>query len=92
MFQAVSRGEFNLNGFRNRDLRGLLYASETTDPREIRRRSGAVTRKLRLLRAHGLINKVPRTHRYILSEKGRCVITALLSARAADTAKLAAAA
>jgi hypothetical protein len=92
LLEAVSRGEFTINGFRNRDLRGLLYGSETNNPRESRRRSGAVTRKLRLLRAHGLIRKVPRTHRYMLSDKGRIVITALLTARAADTAKLAAAA
>jgi hypothetical protein len=92
LLQAVSRGEFTITGFRNRDVRGLLYAAETKDPNETRRRSGAVTRKLRLLRAHGLIRKVPKTHRYIVSEKGRLAITALMTARSADTAKLAAAA
>jgi hypothetical protein len=92
LLQAVSRGEFTISGFRNRDLRALLYPVQTTDPGESRRRCGAVTRKLRLLRAHGLIHKVPRTHRYMVSDKGRTAITALLTARAADTAKLAAAA
>jgi hypothetical protein len=92
LLEAVNRGEFILTGFRNRDLRTLLYATETTDPKEARRRSGAVTRQLRLLRAHGLIHKVPKTHRYQVSENGRKAITALLTARAADTAKLAAAA
>ncbi len=57
-----------------------------------RRRSGVVTRKLRLLRAHGLIRKVSRTHRYFLSAKGQVVVAALLAARQADTATLAAAA
>lgn len=85
---AVSRGEFVLNGFRNRDLQGLLYESPARDKREKRRRSGAVTRKLRLLRAHGLVRKVPRTHRYQLSHKGRELVTALLAARAADVRKL----
>jgi hypothetical protein len=41
-----------------------------------------------LLRAHGLIRKVSHTHRYLVSPKGRTVITALLSARQADTAQL----
>ena len=32
---------------------------------------------LRILRAHGLIHKVPHTHRYQVSEKGRQVIAAV---------------
>ena len=92
LLDAVGRGEFTVTGFRNRDLRGLLYATETNDPAEARRRSGAVTRKLRLLRAHGLIRKVPKSHRYMVTDQGRIAITALSTARAADTAKLAAAA
>jgi hypothetical protein len=51
--------------------------------------SAAVTRKLRLLRAHGLITKVPSTHRYVLSEKGREACSAILTARQADTTTLA---
>jgi hypothetical protein len=88
LFQAVNRGEFNVNGFRNRDLRPLLYPTESPDAPTVRRQAAAITRKLRLLRAHGLIHKVPKTHRYVLSPQGRQVITALLAARAADTVKL----
>ncbi|MBM4294521.1 MAG: hypothetical protein FJ126_06395 [Deltaproteobacteria bacterium] len=40
-----------------------------------RRQSSAVTRKLRLLRAHGLIKKVPITHRHLLTTKGSKTIT-----------------
>jgi len=47
-----------------------------------------MTRKLRLLRAHGLIRKVSGTHRYVVSEKGRRIITALLAARQADVEQL----
>jgi hypothetical protein len=43
---------------------------------------------LRLLRAHGLIHKVPKTHRYMVSEPGRKAITALLAARNASTDEL----
>ncbi len=92
LLEAINRGEFTLNGFRNRDLQGWLYESKPADDREARRRSGAVTRKLRMLRAHGLIRKVPKTHRYVLTAAGRRSVTALLAARAADTAKLVAAA
>lgn len=86
---AVNRGEFAIHGFRNRDLRALLSPYGTPDPHQARRQSAAMGRKLRLLRAHGLIRKVSHTQRYVLSPKGRIVINALLAARAADTAKLA---
>ncbi len=92
LLEVVNRGEFMLNGFRNRDLRALRYGPKPTDPKEARRQSAAVTRKLRMLRAHGLNCKVQKTHRYRLTRKGTQAITALLTARAADTAKLASAA
>lgn len=82
LLAAVSRGEFTLNGLRNRDLQRLLW--EPTDertPQEAKRRSGKATRLLRLLRAHGLIAKVPTTHRYQLTDLGRQIITAVLTAR-----------
>ncbi len=59
---------------------------------EIRRRAGRVTRQLRLLRAHGLLQKVPHTHRYQLTAAGREIITALLTARHTPIAQLAKAA
>jgi hypothetical protein len=88
LLETVSRGEFAINGFRNRDVRTHLYDKPTTDPKEQKSRSAAITRKLRLLRAHGLIKKVPRTHRYTLSERGQKIITTLLAARSADAEKL----
>ncbi len=91
LLETVNRGEFAINGFRNRDVRRHLYTTTTTtttDPREQKRRSAATTRKLRLLRSHGLIKKVPRTHRYVLTDRGREIITTLLAARSADAAAL----
>jgi hypothetical protein len=88
LLEAVNRGEFLLDGFRNRDLRGLLYPKAAASPAEEHRRSAAVTRQLRLLRAHGLIQKVPKSHRYQVSARGRTAIAALLAARHADAAKL----
>jgi len=87
LLEAISRGEFTINGLRNRDLRRLLWAKPSS-PKEEKRRAGAVTRKLRLLRAHGLVRKVSGTHRYVVTEEGRKVITALLSARGADVEQL----
>ena len=92
LLAAVHRGEFLISGFRNRDLRPLLYGGAAPDAATTRRRAAAVTRKLRLLRAHGLIRKVSRTHRYLLTATGQVLVAALLAARQADTATLAAAA
>jgi len=47
-----------------------------------------VTRQLRLLRAHGLIRKIPKTHRYLLTTHGRQLSCAILAARRANTAEL----
>jgi hypothetical protein len=90
LLQAISGGEFLVNGFRNRDLREqLLGGSKPSNDKEARRKqSGVVTRKLRLLRAHGLVRKVPRTHRYLLTETGRLVVTALQAAKAANPTEL----
>jgi hypothetical protein len=89
LLEAVNKGEFAINGFRNRDLRVLLHLQPSSDAAEQRRRSARISRKLRLLRAHGLIHKIQKTHRYQLSPHGRDVINALLVARHASTAKLA---
>ncbi|MBI5864164.1 MAG: hypothetical protein HZB38_06620 [Planctomycetes bacterium] len=87
MLEAVARGEFAINGFRNRDLRARLCPT-VDDPKQKRKQAAAIGRKLRMLRAYGLIRKVPHTHRDVVSTKGRSAITALLTARAADTSKL----
>jgi hypothetical protein len=84
LLEAVSRHEFLINGLRNRDVRRLLFPTEPDSKTAERRRSAVISRKLRLLRAHGLIRKVPRTHRYLVSGHGRKVITALLAARDAN--------
>jgi hypothetical protein len=89
LLEAVNRGEFVINGFRNRDLRALLYTAEPLTPKDAKRQSSAVTRKLRLLRAHGLIQKIKSTHRYQLTAQGRRAITALLTARQATVSLLA---
>jgi hypothetical protein len=87
LLTAISRGEYAINGMRNRDLRRQLWAQVGTDQQE-RRRASTVTRQLRLLRSHGLLRKVSGTHRYVVTEGGRKVITALLAARQADVEQL----
>ena len=89
LLRAVNEGDHVLNGFRNRDLRARLYPKPTADPKEQRRRSARVGRLLRLLRAHGIIKRISKTHRYQPTVFGRKALTALLSAMDATTAELA---
>jgi hypothetical protein len=88
LLAAVSRGEFTLNGFRNRDLQGIFFSRPAATAAEARRRSAWVSRQLRLLRAHGLIRKVTGTHRYQVTASGRTVITAVLTALRATVRQL----
>jgi hypothetical protein len=87
LLAAVNRGEWSLKGFRNRELRPLLF-DPPKDKKQERSHAAKVSRRLRLLRVHGLIAKIPRTHRWQVTKKGRRILTALLAARAADTEKL----
>ena len=65
---AINHGEFLLNGFRNRDpqdrhARGASPPLGSHQP----------------VRAHGLIQKVPRTHRCHVTESGRAILVAVLT-------------
>jgi hypothetical protein len=80
LLAAISRGEFAINGFRNRDVRRSLMPAVDTKV-ESKRQAAAVSRRLRILRGHRLIKKVPRTHRYVVTNTGRRIIAALLTAR-----------
>jgi len=88
LLQTLGKAEFLLHGLRNCDLQNIFFPDATTSPTEKRRRSAAITRKLRMLRAHGLISKLAHTHRYLVSDKGRRVITALIAVRQTDINKL----
>jgi hypothetical protein len=88
LLAAVNRAEFTIHGLRNRDLQALLYPGPALSPAEKRRRSASISRKLRLLRAHGLIQKLAHTHRYQVTEKGRLILTVLLAARHATLKQL----
>jgi hypothetical protein len=91
LLRALAKGNFLLQGFRNRDVRAALHG-EMADAQQRRGQAAAVTRQLALLRAHGLIVKVPTTHRYHLSASGQRVVTALLAAHASDVNRLTASA
>lgn len=85
--QFLSRGEHQLNGFVNKQLREALYGC-TQDPAQRKKLSAKTSRRLRLLRAHGLIRKVPKENRYQLTAKGLRVCAAMLAASSVNTQQL----
>ncbi len=91
VFRAVLKGEFLIQGFRNGDLRPHLAPDSGVDTVSTRKASARVSRLLRLLRAHGLIYKVPKTNYHRITKLGQQVMTTATSFRETDIALLAAA-
>jgi hypothetical protein len=88
LLRAIGHAEFLVNGFRNADLCRALHGTPPHDQAAHRRQSAAVTRRIRLLRAHGLVHKRPKSHRYTVSPKGQRIVSALLAAYQANTESL----
>src|SRR5262249_2913394 len=71
LFQAISRGQFTISGFRNRDLRQWLPG-----------RSGAqLARMIKRLRAHGFLKKIGKRYKHYLTKLCRIVVTTALKLR-----------
>lgn len=68
----------NFDGFTNRDLKEHFSPLLGLDPSQITR--GRMTYELRRLRLHGLIQRIPGTHRYRVTDQG--MRTAMLLTRA----------
>jgi hypothetical protein len=76
-FRAVLRGEHHLRGFRAAAVaRALGWTA--ADPAERSRRTARLNRSLCLLRAHGLIAKIPHSHRWRVTAVGVTRMSALL--------------
>jgi hypothetical protein len=88
LLAAVAAGEGLLNGFRNRDVAARLFGARPCDPQEARRQTTKVSRLLALLRAHGVISKVQRTHRWQLTKHGATIAALITGARFATPEKL----
>jgi hypothetical protein len=85
LLRFLAQGEKALNGFRNKDLCRWLYPkAEDADPSAHRKYAGRTTRRIKLLRVHGLVRKVAKENRYVLTAKGQKFACALMSASAVD--------
>lgn len=91
LFAAVLAGEHALNGFANHDIREKLFPRPPKDRLERNRRVAKIGRRLRMLREHGLIQKVPKRRLYRVTQKGSRIMSLALTLRSADSARLLAA-
>ncbi len=71
LFQAALRGEHAVRGFRNGELAAQLFGRRPEDAVQRRRQCGRASRRIQLLRAHGLVAKFPRSRRYRVTRRGQ---------------------
>lgn len=87
LLSAISHGEFNINGFRNRDILAFVFPGDHDLPLK-KRLSARISHRFRILRAHGIIQKVQRTNRYVLTTKGRDIVTSIIQVQHISLSKL----
>ncbi len=68
LLTALPMFRLQANGFLNRDLRELTAQLRGLDPDAVT--AGQMTYDLRRLRLHGLIQKIPHSHRYQVTDRG----------------------
>lgn len=81
LLSAINRPEFHLAGFRNSDIATALYPKDQTQLHRKRAASARTSYRLRVLREHGLIAKIPKKQRYRTTPKGNEIAAAILLAQ-----------
>ena len=89
ILRFIGDGKLAMSGFRNKDLCAHLFGQAAApSAQERRQRSGKTTRLIFLLRAHGLVQKVPTENRYMVTPKGQKIAAAILAASEVEVEKL----
>lgn len=88
LLQALCAPEFRLSGLTNRALRQKLSETGFGSGRTDQQLSSKISRHFQLLRAHGIIRKLPRQNRYQLTTKGVKLTNMIHAFLAASTESL----
>jgi hypothetical protein len=88
LLQALADPQWCIAGLCNKDLREKLCDKTGYRGLTEKQLSAKMSRQLRLLRDHGLIRKLPRQKRYLVTHKGHELTTALNALLAASTKQL----
>jgi hypothetical protein len=86
LFTAVLDGSTIINGFQNKNIREKLYPIVPAD--EKNKYSAGITRLLGKFRVFGLIQRINRSSRYIVTKKGYRIMQAALTITKNDFPKL----
>jgi len=78
LFCELSNASYLIRGFTNADIRNALWNKDDAVLDVNRNRT---TRIFAKLRAHGMIKKIPRSLRYLVTDKGRRIMSALIQVR-----------
>lgn len=77
LFESISDGKYLIRGFTNHEIRhSIIRAHPDSDEAK-----GQISREFSKLKAHGLIRKAPHSRRYLVSDKGRRIMGALIETK-----------
>jgi hypothetical protein len=88
LLKAISDPIFDVGFITNKAIQQKLGGSTWAKGMTGKKLSSRISRHLSLLRAHGLIRNLPNQRKYILTDKGRKITTALNAVLAASTEDL----
>jgi hypothetical protein len=89
LLRFLTQGQWAIEGLRNRDLVGWLEPNaEKLDAAGRRKLTARASRLLAILRAHGLIQRVQKTHRYQVTPKGYSIAALIVSTATIEAKEL----
>jgi hypothetical protein len=88
LIRAISDPSFNVHAITNKELQNTLKDTPWAKNMSDKQLSGRISRHLRLLREHGLIEKLSNQRKYVLTDKGRKLTAALDAALSASVNEL----
>jgi hypothetical protein len=88
LLQAIADPKFRISGITNKMLRQILSEAHFGAGRSEKQLSAKISRHFRLLRAHGIIRKLPKQNRYQLTTKGVKLVNLLNAILSASTEQL----
>lgn len=93
MLQLICSSEFRISGLTNKAIRQKASETVLGSGKTDKQLSAKISRYFRLLRGHGIIRKLPKQNRYMLTTKGvqlTNILNAFLAASTEELIKLAA--
>ena len=88
ILMAISDPAFNARAITNKALQQKLLDTEWANKATDKKLSSKISRNISLLRSHGIIRKLPKQHKYVLTDKGRKITSALNAILSASTEDL----